>query len=87
MKYSRKVRAKFLIPPETRTTYNLAITQSTDVFHTGESEGGNGFGDAGNSVSTQNSETVGNTVEDAVSTIATEIMELDTIGFDEAIDQ
>jgi hypothetical protein len=74
------------IPVETLTTCNFAGTQSTDVLQTGESDGGDGFGDAGDSVSTQSSETVGKTVEDAVSTIATEIMELDTIGFDETID-
>jgi hypothetical protein len=67
----------------TLTTWNLAITQSTDVFYSEESDS-----DDENSVSVANppsSEAVEEPVGDAIASIKAEISELDTMGFDETL--
>jgi hypothetical protein len=65
----------------TPTTYNIARTNYTWSIYAGESDGS----ENGDPVANQRSETVGDTVGDAISTIATEIAGLDNIGFDETL--
>jgi hypothetical protein len=65
----------------TATTYNIARTKSTCAFHAEESEGS----ENGNTVDISPSLTVGVTVGDAISTIGTEMAELDEIDFDEKL--
>jgi hypothetical protein len=65
----------------TATTYNIARTHSTCAFYTEESDDC----ENGDTVPISPSSPLGDTVENAVSTIQTEISELDTIGFDETI--
>jgi hypothetical protein len=67
----------------TLTTWNLASTQSTDVFHLEESDS-----DDENSVSVANppsSEAVEDPVGDAIASTKAEVSELDTVGFDETL--
>jgi hypothetical protein len=65
----------------TATTYNIARTHSTCAFYTEESD----VCENGNTVAISPSFPIGDTVENAVSTLGTEISELDTIGFDETV--
>jgi hypothetical protein len=65
----------------TPTTYNIACTNYTCTIY----EGGSDNHENGDPVANQRSETVGNTVGDAISTIANEIAGLDNIGFDDTI--
>ena len=81
MKYSPKVRATGLVSVGTLKTCSFAITQTPYVFYAEESDS-----DDEDSESVQNLATwehAGKPVEDAISTIAAEISELDTMGFDE----
>ena len=84
--YSPKVRANYLILGATRPTRIVVITKSTHVFYAEESDSSDDESDAGNSVCSSSTVGVGDTTENAVATISTEIMELDKIGFDETID-
>jgi hypothetical protein len=68
-------------PNTTATTYNIARTHSTCAFYAEESDGC----ENGNTVEFSPSFPVGDTVENAVSTLRTEISELNTIGFDETV--
>jgi hypothetical protein len=65
----------------TVTTYNIVRTNSTCAFYAEESDGA----ENGNTVDILPSLTVGVTVGDVISTIATEMAELDEIGFDEKL--
>jgi hypothetical protein len=65
----------------TGTTYNIARTHCTYTFYAEESEGC----ENGNTIAILPSLPVGDTVGDVISTLATDISELDTIGFDETI--
>ena len=69
----------------TLTTCNVASTHSTDAFYIGESDTSNSDSESIDSVADQRYEDVEKLVEDAVSTIPTEIRELDTIAFDETL--
>jgi hypothetical protein len=75
------VSAIFLGRNTTATTYKIAGTNSTCAFYTEESDGS----ENGNTVDISPSLTVGVTVGDAISTIATEMAVLDEIGFDEKL--
>jgi hypothetical protein len=85
VKYSPKVRVNVLDYIATLTTCNVAGTHSTDAFYTGESDTSDSDSDSSDSVADQRYEDVEKLVEDAVSTIPTEIRELDTIAFDETL--
>jgi hypothetical protein len=65
----------------TATTYNIARTHSKCAFYTEESD----VCENGDTVPISPFLPVGDTVENAVSTLGTEISELDTIGFDETV--
>jgi hypothetical protein len=65
----------------TATTYNIARTHSTCAFYAEESD----VCENGDTVAISPSLPVGNTVENAVSTIGAEISELDIIGFGETV--
>jgi hypothetical protein len=65
----------------TATTYNIARTHCTFTFYVEESDGC----ENGDTVAISPFFPVGDTVENAVSMLATEISELDTIGFDETV--
>ena len=83
VKYSRKVSAIFFIWSATQTTWNTPSTQSTYVFCAGESDS-----DEENSESVEGdllSIELEETVEGAIPTLQAEILELDTMGFDEAL--
>jgi hypothetical protein len=56
-------------------------THSTYTLYAGESDGC----EIGNTVTVQPSKTVGDAVGDAISTLGTEISELDPIGVDETV--
>ena len=86
VKYSPKVRTNFLNLVATPPTCNIVITKSTPVFYAEESDNSDDESEAGSSVSSSSTVGVGDTTENAVATISTEIMELDKIGFDETID-
>jgi hypothetical protein len=74
--------AIFLGRNTTATTYNMARTKSTCAFYAVESDGS----ENGNTVDISPSLlTVGVTVGDAISTIATEMAELHEIGFDKKL--
>jgi hypothetical protein len=75
------VSAIFLGRNTTATTYNMARTKSTCAFYAVESDGS----ENDNTVDISPSLTVGVTVGDAISTIATEMAELHEIGFDEKL--
>ncbi len=68
----------------TLTTWNLAGTQSTDVFYTEESD--TDEDDRDSVADRPSSEDVGQPVGDAITTLREEISELDTIGFDETLE-
>jgi hypothetical protein len=65
----------------TTTTYNMAGTNPTCAFYAEESNGS----ENGNTVDISPSLTIGVTVGDAISTIATEMAVLDEIGIDEKL--
>jgi hypothetical protein len=65
----------------TATTYNIARTNSTCAFYAEESDGS----ENGDTVAISPSLSIGVTVGDAISTIATEMAELDEIGLDEKL--
>jgi hypothetical protein len=75
------VRAICLGCNTTRATYNIARTHCTFTFYIEESNGC----ENGDRVAISPSFPIGDTVENAVSTFATEISELDTIGFDKTV--
>jgi hypothetical protein len=75
------VSAIFLGRNMTATTYNIACTHCTCTFYAEEPDGS----ENGDTVAILPSLSVGDTVGDAISTIATKTSELDTIGFDEMI--
>jgi hypothetical protein len=85
VKYSLKVRLNVLDYIATLTTCNVASTHSTYAFYTGESDTSDSDSASSDSVADQRYEDVEKLVEDAVSTIPTEIRELDTIAFDETL--
>ena len=68
----------------TLTTWNLAGTQSTDVFYTEESD--TDEDDRDSVADRPSAEDVGQPVGDAIATLREEISELDTIGFDETLE-
>ena len=70
----------------TPPTRIVVSTKSTYVFYAEESDNSDDESEAGSSVSSSSTVGVGDTTENAVATISTEIMELDKIGFDETID-
>jgi hypothetical protein len=75
------VSAIFLGRNTPATTYNIALTNSTCAFYAVESDGS----ENGNTVDISPSLTIGVRVKDAISTIATEMAELDEISFDEKL--
>jgi hypothetical protein len=75
------VSAIFLGCNTTATTYNIIRTNSTCAFYAEESDGS----ENGNTVDISPSMTIGVTVGDAISTITTEMAELDKIGFDKKL--
>ena len=67
----------------TRTTWNSHSTQSTYVFCTGESDGED---EKSESVEQDLlSDDIDEIIESAIPTLQAEILELDTMGFDEAL--
>ena len=86
MKYSPKVCATILVLIATPRTRNDASTQHTLVFYTEESDSDDSDDENGESVTKPPShESVGEPVEDAISTMRAEISELDTMAFDETV--
>ena len=64
----------------------IVITKFTHIFYAEESDNSDDESDTGNSVCSSSADGVGETIEDAVATISTEIVELDKIGFEQIID-
>ena len=85
-KYSPKVRANYLVVGATPPTRIVVSTKSTHIFYAEESDNSDDESDTGNSVCSSSAYGVGETIEDAVATISTEIVELDKIGFEQIID-
>ena len=70
----------------TPPTCNVISTKSTHAFYTAESGNSDDESDAGSSVSSSSIDGIRETIKDTVATISTESMELDRIGFNEALD-
>ena len=70
----------------TPPTRIVVSTKSTYVFYAEESDNSDDESDTENSVGSSSADGVGETIEDAVATISTEIVELDKIGFEQIID-
>jgi hypothetical protein len=81
MKYSQMVSAIFLGRYATTTIYNIPRTNSTCAFYAEESDGS----EPGNTDDISPDLSMVVTVGDAISTIGTEMAELDEIDFDEKL--
>jgi hypothetical protein len=81
--YSPKVGARFFVSGTTLDTRQRIRPNPTHFFYAAESESDNEI--YGTLSNYQSIVTVGDAVESSISTIQAEILELDTIGFDETL--